>query len=143
MNMLMKLLMGVIVSAAVLYAVSPVASVVISIGMVVGLGLWIRQTGVSIFMEPGTPGKTLLLWITRSKKIIPLKVSDKAEGYLSLPKWGVVRVTAESDHWMMGKKTMIGVEGVGHTVMPSDAVVAEMLAKHGVESIANPEGEGE
>ena len=143
--MLMKIFVGVVTFAAIVYyQYSPSLAIVMLMGALIGVGFWIRSSGAWVFMEPGKPGKTPMLWAKKTGKIVPLLTFDKAQGYQALPDWGVVRVAKGSDkYWMAGKRVLIGIEGVSHTVKLEDISQASEVSEAGYESLKKEEKHGE
>ncbi|MCW3988833.1 MAG: hypothetical protein NWE88_02015 [Candidatus Bathyarchaeota archaeon] len=141
--MLMKIFVGVAAGAGIVYyQFSPSLAIVILMAAVIGIGFWIKSSGAWVFMEPGKPGKTPMLWVKKTGKIVPLLTFDKAQGYQALPDWGVVRVTQGSDkYWMSGKRVMIGIEGVSHTVKMEDIAKARSVVEAGHTSLKKKEKE--
>lgn len=130
-----KLIYAIVCFAFVLYLHDPTFSVLILTGLFFWIWVKLKMNGGDLLVGPIKPSETPLLWVTRSRKISLVKAFDKAEGYLALPKWGTIRVAPNSDYWFAGKKAMIGVEGITHTVRLEDVKLTEKLAAKGFKSL--------
>jgi len=128
-----KSLLGILVAGWIFGLLVPVVGLMYFTTFLILLVMLIKMKGLDAFIRPLGPKENLMLWVTKTRKIIPQIVYEAEEGYLNLPEWGKVKVVQDSDYYFMGKPCVVGLQGVAYTVRMEDVKTAEILEeKHGI-----------
>lgn len=120
-----------------------ILSILSSIGAIIIL-LLARRSGTLLWMSGQKPNKALVLYISPSRRIIPLQATEYLSKHLVLDdKIGRFFITENSDYIMHGKKVYIARSHVGHTIPVDMAKYTEQLAKAGWKMVKLEEKEEE
>lgn len=92
----------------------------------------IKSRGLDIWLSPQSPFEAIVLYITPSRRIVPLRAQETMPRMLVLKDAiGRFVITEGSDYQMYGKKVYIGRSRIAHTIPAEWAQYTEILAKAG------------
>lgn len=104
-------------------------------GIMIYMAIW--RSGMLNFIAPQKRGEVLVFYTTPMRRIYPLKGREGIERYIKLDSaYGRIRVTANSDYTMMGKKVVIARQGTAHTVPMDMAEKTQELRQKGAKNLA-------
>jgi len=108
------------------------------IAVVPGIMLYfaLYKTGMLKFISPQKRGEVLVFYATATRRIYPLIGIEGMERFIKIKGgYGRIRVAANSDYSMMGKKVVLARQGTAHTVPMEIAQKTQEMRAAGAKSL--------